>query len=59
MNLFKTISLSPKRSNRGLHLQISPFAQAKLVRVLEGEILDVVVDLRKNHLLLGSILAWY
>jgi dTDP-4-dehydrorhamnose 3,5-epimerase len=47
MNLFKTISLFPKRSDRGLHLQI-PFAQAKLVRVLEGEILDVVVDLQKS-----------
>jgi dTDP-4-dehydrorhamnose 3,5-epimerase len=31
---------------RGLHYQLEPFAQAKLVRVLEGEVLDVVVDLR-------------
>jgi dTDP-4-dehydrorhamnose 3,5-epimerase len=31
---------------RGLHYQLDSFAQAKLVRVLEGEVLDVVVDIR-------------
>lgn len=41
-------SFSKRGVIRGLHMQINPFAQAKLVRVLEGEILDVVVDLRKN-----------
>jgi dTDP-4-dehydrorhamnose 3,5-epimerase len=31
---------------RGLHYQVPPFAQAKLVRVIEGKVLDVVVDIR-------------
>ena len=33
---------------RGLHFQLDPYAQTKLVRVLTGTILDVVVDMRKN-----------
>ena len=33
---------------RGLHFQVEPFAQSKLVSVLKGKILDVVIDIRKN-----------
>lgn len=33
---------------RGLHYQVPPYAQAKLVRVVQGEVLDVVVDIREN-----------
>jgi dTDP-4-dehydrorhamnose 3,5-epimerase len=32
---------------RGLHYQLPPYSQAKLARVIQGEILDVVVDIRK------------
>ena len=39
---------------RGLHFQNAPHAQTKLVRVLTGEILDVVVDLRKDKKTFGK-----
>jgi len=33
---------------RGLHYQLPPFAQSKLVRVIKGEVLDIAVDIRKG-----------
>ena len=39
---------------RGLHYQIGQFSQAKLVRVLQGKVLDVVVDLRQNSKTFGK-----
>lgn len=42
---------------RGLHLQLPPHTQAKLIRVLSGRILDVVVDLRCGSPTFGEHLA--
>ena len=42
------LSKSSKGVLRGLHFQIEPYPQSKLVRCISGEILDVAVDLRKD-----------
>jgi dTDP-4-dehydrorhamnose 3,5-epimerase len=39
---------------RGLHYQLNPSAQVKLIRVLSGRILDVVVDIRKGSPAFGK-----
>lgn len=40
---------------RGLHYQLAPYAQTKLVRALSGSILDVVVDIRKGSPTYGKV----
>ncbi|TAF65197.1 MAG: dTDP-4-dehydrorhamnose 3,5-epimerase [Cytophagales bacterium] len=47
-------SFSTKGVMRGLHFQKPPFAQAKLVRVVQGSVLDVVVDLRQKSPSFGT-----
>lgn len=42
---------------RGLHFQRQPFAQAKLIRVLSGAILDIAVDLRRSSPTFGKHVA--
>ncbi|HTH83480.1 MAG TPA: dTDP-4-dehydrorhamnose 3,5-epimerase [Mucilaginibacter sp.] len=41
-------SFSQKGTVRGLHAQSDPHAQAKLVRVIQGSVLDIAVDVRKD-----------
>ncbi|NYZ74263.1 dTDP-4-dehydrorhamnose 3,5-epimerase [Candidatus Micrarchaeota archaeon] len=48
------ISISKKGVIRGLHYQVDPFAQAKLVRCNRGEVFDVLVDLRKSSRTFGK-----
>jgi dTDP-4-dehydrorhamnose 3,5-epimerase len=50
-------SLSQKGTLRGLHAQAEPHAQGKLVRVIQGRVIDVVVDIRKNSETYGESLA--
>lgn len=50
-------SMSAKGVLRGLHYQLAPYAQAKLVRVIVGEVLDVAVDLRIDSPTFGKSVA--
>lgn len=47
-------SKSSKGVIRGLHYQLNPYAQSKLIRVVDGKIFDVALDLRKNSLTYGK-----
>ena len=50
-------SKSSKGVLRGLHFQKPPFTQAKLVRCIEGKVMDIVVDIRKGSPMYGKHLA--
>jgi dTDP-4-dehydrorhamnose 3,5-epimerase len=47
-------SKSLKGVIRGFHYQLMPFAQTKLIRVIEGKIFDVALDIRKDSLTYGK-----
>jgi len=47
-------SLSGRGVLRGLHFQLPPFEQGKLVRVIKGAVLDVAIDIRKNSPFYGK-----
>lgn len=51
------ISYSSKNTIRGLHYQVGDFAQSKLVQVVQGKVIDVAIDLRKNSPTFGKHFA--
>jgi dTDP-4-dehydrorhamnose 3,5-epimerase len=51
-------SKSSKGVLRGLHYQVEPFTQTKLIRVIKGSVLDVVVDIRRESDTFGKHLSF-
>lgn len=52
-------SISKQNVLRGLHYQLSPNSQSKLVKCIKGNIFDVIVDLRKNSKTFASWAGFY
>ena len=50
-------SFSHRGALRGLHGQANPYAQGKLVRVIQGSVIDVAVDIRQNSATFGESLS--
>jgi dTDP-4-dehydrorhamnose 3,5-epimerase len=50
-------SKSTKGVLRGLHYQLAPYTQAKLIKVIKGSVLDVTVDIRKSSPTFGQHVA--
>jgi len=50
-------SSSEKGVWRGLHYQLEPYSQSKLVRIIQGKVLDVAVDIRKGSPTFGEYIA--
>lgn len=50
-------SFSKRGVVRAIHYQVEPYAQAKLVRVLNGKVLDIAVDLQKDSPTFGQHIA--
>jgi dTDP-4-dehydrorhamnose 3,5-epimerase len=50
-------SFSKKGVIKGLHYQLPPFSQSKLVRVIEGSVIDVIVDIRRGSPTFGKYIT--
>src|SRR5437773_8731386 len=52
------VSISKKNVIRGLHFQIAPYEQGKLVTVVKGAVMDVAVDIRKDSPTFGKHISY-
>ena len=54
----ENVVVSKFKSIRGLHFQNEPYSQSKLISIVEGKILDVAVDIRKNSKTYGKYFSY-
>jgi dTDP-4-dehydrorhamnose 3,5-epimerase/CDP-3, 6-dideoxy-D-glycero-D-glycero-4-hexulose-5-epimerase len=60
LSIFKENAFVTSKKNvlRGLHFQLPPYESCKLIHVIEGSILDVVININKNSHFFGSVFAY-